>query len=144
MRWSPEQQIWRKFVEAVEVMGPDKLIACSGGGWMGGAGDQAETGCVPSRYAVRCSPSKRCRSAHCTCDILVIKYQTTLSRETKFSGANEERDFPCSVDHEQEWQPHPVDPYSAMCTYLHLSLCGVMGGRKLWGRPAILPAIYIY
>ena len=23
--------------------------------------------------------------------------------------------FPCSVDHEQDWQPYPVDPYSARC-----------------------------
>ena len=22
---------------------------------------------------------------------------------------------PCSVDHEQDWQPYPVDPYSAIC-----------------------------
>ena len=31
--------------------------------------------------------------------------------------------FPCSADHEQDWQPHPVDPYSAMCddhTYIYL------------------------
>ena len=37
------------------------------------------------------------------------------SRETKFSGANGDKDmvsFPCSADHEQNWQPHPVDPYS--------------------------------
>ena len=31
--------------------------------------------------------------------------------------------FPCSADHEQDWQPHPVDPYSAICddhyTYIH-------------------------
>ena len=30
--------------------------------------------------------------------------------------------FPCSADQEQDWQPYPVDPYSAMCddhTYLH-------------------------
>ena len=32
VRWPPEQQIWRKFIEAVEVMGPDKLIAGSGSG----------------------------------------------------------------------------------------------------------------
>ena len=32
MRWSPEQYILRKFIEAVEVMGPDKLIAGSGSG----------------------------------------------------------------------------------------------------------------
>ena len=23
--------------------------------------------------------------------------------------------FPCSADHEQDWQPHPVDLYSAIC-----------------------------
>ena len=38
--------------------------------------------------------------------------------------------FPCSADHEQDWQPYPVDPYSALCddhTYLInmrvLSMC---------------------
>ena len=31
-------------------------------------------------------------------------------------------DFPCSADHEQDWQSYPVDPYSAVCdnhTYIH-------------------------
>ena len=23
--------------------------------------------------------------------------------------------FPCSADHEQDWQPDPVDPYFAIC-----------------------------
>ena len=23
--------------------------------------------------------------------------------------------FPCSADHEQDWQPYPVDSYSAIC-----------------------------
>ena len=32
--------------------------------------------------------------------------------------------FPCSADHEQDWQPYPVDPYSAIyddhiCVTLH-------------------------
>ena len=30
--------------------------------------------------------------------------------------------IPCSADHEQDWQPYPVDPYSAICddhTYIH-------------------------
>ena len=30
--------------------------------------------------------------------------------------------FPSSADHEQDWQPYPVDPYSAICddhTYIH-------------------------
>ena len=25
------------------------------------------------------------------------------------------RHFPCSADHEQDWQPYPVDLYSAIC-----------------------------
>ena len=31
--------------------------------------------------------------------------------------------FPCSADHEQDWHPYPVDPYSAICddhTYMHI------------------------
>ena len=30
--------------------------------------------------------------------------------------------FPCSADHEQDCQPYPIDPYSAICddhTHLH-------------------------
>ena len=30
--------------------------------------------------------------------------------------------FPCSADHEQDWQPYPVDPYSGICDdhrYIH-------------------------
>ena len=33
--------------------------------------------------------------------------------------------FPCSADHEQDWQPYPVDPYSAICddhTYILFQL----------------------
>ena len=32
--------------------------------------------------------------------------------------------FPCSADHEQDWQPYPVDPYSAICddhTYTYIN-----------------------
>ena len=32
-------------------------------------------------------------------------------------------DFPCSADHEQDWQPCPVDPYSAiyvMTIHIHI------------------------
>ena len=38
--------------------------------------------------------------------------------------------FPCSADHEQDWQPCPVDPYSAICDdHIHLhatALCTVV------------------
>ena len=34
--------------------------------------------------------------------------------------------FPCSADHEQDWQPYPVDPYSCYTcdnTYIHNDRC---------------------
>ena len=33
--------------------------------------------------------------------------------------------FPCSADHEQDWQPYPVDPYCYICddhTYIYDNL----------------------
>ena len=33
--------------------------------------------------------------------------------------------FPCSADHEQDWQPYPVDPYSAVSddnTFIHIHI----------------------
>ena len=44
--------------------------------------------------------------------------------------------FPCSVDHEWDWQPYPVDPYSAICndhTYIH-SHAVVLGDAVAYGR----------
>ena len=38
-----------------------------------------------------------------------------------FTG-QEDIHFLCSADHEQDWQPYPVDPYSAICddhAYIH-------------------------
>ena len=29
--------------------------------------------------------------------------------------------FPCSADHEQDWQPHPVDPVLATVPYFGLA-----------------------
>ena len=46
--------------------------------------------------------------------------QPNLSCETKLSGANGDREilfFLCSADHEQNWQPYPVDPFSATSDY---------------------------
>ena len=38
-----------------------------------------------------------------------------LSRETKFSSASRDNGFfPCSADHEQDWQPYPVDLYTLL------------------------------
>ena len=34
-----------------------------------------------------------------------------ILRREQGQGKN---NFPCSADHEQDWQPYPVDPYSAM------------------------------
>ena len=47
--------------------------------------------------------------------------------------------FPCSAGHEQDWQPYPVDPYSAICddhtyidTYIHTKRNG--NGIKILGK----------
>ena len=37
---------------------------------------------------------------------------------------------PCSADHEQDWQPYPVDPYSAICDD-HIYIYIVRGGGTL-------------
>ena len=45
--------------------------------------------------------------------------------------------FPCSADHEQDWQPYPVDPYSATCddhTYIHMEMTRLTRGRD-WAGP---------
>ena len=34
--------------------------------------------------------------------------------------------FPCSADHEQDWQPYPVDPYSAIICDDHTYISYVM------------------
>ena len=34
--------------------------------------------------------------------------------------------FPCLADHEQDWQPYPVDPYSIyMCDYTYINILDV-------------------
>ena len=41
--------------------------------------------------------------------------------------------FPCSADHEQDSQPYPVDPYSAICddhTYIHTYIHTIMESRR--------------
>ena len=47
-----------------------------------------------------------------------------LSHETNLSGANGSKEiFPCSADHGQDWQAHPVDLYSVVCddhTCIHI------------------------
>ena len=47
-----------------------------------------------------------------------------VSRDQILRHAREQGNihFSCSADHEQDWQPCPVDPYSAICddhTYIH-------------------------
>ena len=37
--------------------------------------------------------------------------------------------FPCSADHEQDWQPYPVDPYSAIY-FQHAQFIPIVGVGK--------------
>ena len=42
--------------------------------------------------------------------------------------------FPCSADHEQDWQPYPVDPFSAICDdHTHICLVGEKSDKELPG-----------
>ena len=40
-----------------------------------------------------------------------------VSRDQIFRREREQGNvhFPCSAGYDQDWQPHPVDPYSAIC-----------------------------
>ena len=42
-----------------------------------------------------------------------------ISRDQIFRRERRQRDiiFPCSADHEQDWQPYPVDPYILIPAY---------------------------
>ena len=46
--------------------------------------------------------------------ILIISHlsQKWINSQTRTGQRN--INFPCSADHEQDWQPYPVDPYSAI------------------------------
>ena len=45
--------------------------------------------------------------------------------------------FPCSADHEQDWQPYPIDPCSAICVY-HTYVHTVSGGVEIMAFTATL------
>ena len=39
--------------------------------------------------------------------------------------------FPWSADHEQNWQPYPVDPYFYMCDQIYILLLNIFLGSQL-------------
>ena len=52
--------------------------------------------------------------------------------------------FPCSADHEQDWQHYPVDPYSAICdahTYIHTYIHTVLLTQCYFHRGTRLDAM---
>ena len=72
-----------------------------------------------------------------------------VSRDQILRHAREQGNihFPCSADHEQDWQPYPVDPYSAICDdHIHTyarpgreedtARLGQADARRLGGRYA--------
>ena len=58
--------------------------------------------------------------------------------------------FPCSADHEQDWQPYPVDPYSAICddhTYIHtytLVACDFGDIDRNWGSSDVISSDMVW
>ena len=62
-----------------------------------------------------------------------------ILRHARGQGNNH---FPCTADREQDWQPYPVDPYSAICddhTYIHniyfIPIGGVGKERRILNGP---------
>ena len=52
--------------------------------------------------------------------------------------------FPCSADHEEDWQPYPVDPYSCyMCDHAYIVLYYTMQSQRSEGR-SYLNAYAVY
>ena len=49
-----------------------------------------------------------------SCDCTEIRTHVPTSEGFEVSSLviNTHTHFPCSADHEQDWQPYPVDPYS--------------------------------
>ena len=66
--------------------------------------------------------------------ILDFKFVGRTSRGHRLAKPNSqtrtgtgEYSVSCSADHEQDWQPYPVDPYSAICddhTYIYIYTTG--------------------
>ena len=55
--------------------------------------------------------------------------------------------FPCSADHEQDWQPYPVDPYSCICddhTYIHTYIIYTKVGIAVMSSLSLLLIILCY
>ena len=44
--------------------------------------------------------------------------------------------FPCSADHEQDWQPYPVDPYSAIYVMI------IHTYYDLYTKTSVQPTLY--
>ena len=54
--------------------------------------------------------------------------------------------FPCSADHEQDWQPYPIDPYSAICELfvcMHAFIYQTAQNRALRPCPFLLFSISV-
>ena len=46
--------------------------------------------------------------------------------------------FPCSADHEQDWQPYPVDPYSAICDTIHAYIHMCVTIHNVGDKPTVI------
>ena len=50
--------------------------------------------------------------------------------------------FPCSADHEQDWQPYPVDPYSCYM-YVCMYVCTVITYSRVRINRVRLPILLV-
>ena len=57
------------------------------------------------------------------------------------TGTGKNVDFHCPADHEQDWQPYTVDPYSALRDYR--SSCMVTHIARIWINRVRLPVLHV-
>ena len=67
------------------------------------------------------SPDVEIEQAHAGWDGRIVSRDQILTRKRGQGNFN----LPCSADHEEDWQPYPVDPCSAISddhTYMHTTI----------------------
>ena len=54
----------------------------------------------------------------------------------------ENNNFPCSADHEQDWQSYPVEPHYPICD--DHTLCSLSAGFKLLANRSRLKGVLLF
>ena len=72
----------------------------------------------PHSRDVNSCPRER-EGGYNVCVCVYLSEPVSRDQILRHARVQENIDFRCSSDHEQDWQPFPVDPYSAICDDQH-------------------------